>query len=454
MRLTADGGYGTFLGGSDNDYPHDIAIDSDGNSYVVGWAWSFDFPSAPGLGPLHGRTDGFVVKLDTEGNIVYATFLGGSQDDEVRSVAVNTVREAYITGGTSSSDFPTRNAQQPVLLSPGSAFVTKLKESGTDLVYSTFLGGQGRSLGVGIAVDPRDQAHVTGVTQSTSFPTTPHAFSSRPVRGTDSFVTKFTPTGSLKYSTLLGGLGCRASGIALGGENYEAGFADVFVTGTDQSRSIPGTPIPSPHTGGFWDAFVARLELEGTSLKYLAYIGGRVDEAGAAIALDQEDNAYVTGWAESDNFFTTDGVLLRSGLSIGSAAMVHHCFVVKLDQGGNLDYSILLQGDDDDWAGGIAVDNRGRVYVTGGTLSVDFPLTHDPLPSPPTQCTFIAILNNAGQLDCCTFLGGGQGTAIVVNEAGDVYVTGQANSARDFPVGAPTFRGGNDAYVARVHLLE
>lgn len=451
MPLTADG-YATFLGGRAVDEAFDVANDHDGNAYVVGWTWSFDFPSVPGFTTLRGRSDGFVIKLDGDGMIVYATFLGGSLDyDGASSVAVNSTGEAYITGWTSSPDFPTNHAYQPVRQGPVNAFVAKLNESGADLIYSTYLGGQSEDSGHGIAVDPLGYAYVTGVTHSTSFPTTPGVLSRGPVLIEDGFVAKFTPDGDLKYSTLLGGRGCFPTGIALGGEGYHGGSADAFVTGRAPG-SIRGTPTLPPRGG--LDAFVLRLDSGGTSLRYLSYIGGRFDDVAEGIAVDRNDNAYITGWAESDDFVTTDGARLHFAFS-PFGGLIHHAFVARFDPDGTLYYSVLLQGSDDDWGRDVAIDNSGNAFVTGGTFSIDFPTTPDALPRPPDDaCTFIGMLDQTGHLGYCTFFGGGQGRGIALDETGNVYVGGQATSVTDFfPVGTRgrRFAGGAwDAFVAKV----
>jgi len=453
MSLNTSDSYGTFLGGGSTDEMYDITVDHAGNTYVVGWTWSSDFPSAPGVTSFRGRSDAFVVKLDPAGMIVYATILGGSGDHDAASgVAVNARGFALVTGETSSRDFPVRRAYQPVLMGSMNAFVTVLTESGTGLIYSTYLGGQGEDAGCGIAVDGLGYAYVTGIAKSTSFPTTPGVLSRGPVNLMDTFVAKFTPEGSLKYSTLLGSVTCEGLAIALGGAGYDRGLADVFVAGRG-SRTIPGVPVASPYVAGSQEGFVIRLNKTGSALLYLAYLGGSSWDQCSGIAVDRADNAYITGYTESTDFFTTDRSTFRGGAS-SAGWPVHHAFVVKLDSAGTVDYSVLLQGVDDDWGRDIAVNNAGLAYITGGTYSSDFPITPDALSSRFFyESVFLSVVDDAGRLIYCTFFGEGQGEGITVDETANVYLSG-ITSALGFPIGAPRYAGGPlDTFVTRVRWI-
>jgi len=453
MPLSTLDSYGTFLGGGRSEEVSDITVDHAGNTYVVGWTWSSDFPSVPGVTSFRGSSDAFVVKLDPSGTIVYATILGGSGDhDSASGVAVTARGFACVTGETSSRDFPVRRAFQPTLMGSMNAFVTVLTESGTGLVYSTYLGGQGEDAGTGIAVDGLGYAYVTGIAKSTSFPTTAGVLSRGPVSFMDTFVAKFTPEGSLKFSTLLGGVNCEGLAIALGGAGIAGGLADVFVTGRSP-RTIPGVPVPSPYVGGIQEAFVVRLNRSGSALLYLAYLGGSSFDQGSGIAVDRGDNAYVTGHTESADFFTTDGSIFRAGAS-SAGWPVHHAFVVKLDAGGTVRYSMLLQGVDDDWGRDIAVNNAGLAYITGGTYSSDFPITPDALSSRFFyESVFLSVVDDAGRLIYSTFFGDGQGDGIAVDETANVYLAG-ITSALGFPIGGPRFAGGPvDVFVTRVRWV-
>ena len=191
--------YSTYLGGTGADAGYGIAVDSVGNAYAVGWTASSDFPVTAGAfqAALAGTANAFVSKLNPLGSaLAYSTYLGGNGVDEAFAVAVDINSIAHVTGGTTSSNFPTVGALQPnlngPLAFPGDAFVTKVDSSGGGLVYSSFLGGGDQDVGNGIAVDSASAVYVTGATSSTDFPTTPNAFQTVQAGLGDAFVTKLT----------------------------------------------------------------------------------------------------------------------------------------------------------------------------------------------------------------------------------------------------------------------
>src|SRR5262249_9402139 len=151
-----------------------IAVDASGNAYVIGSTASTNFPTAgsPFQGSNHGGFlgDAFVAKLNAAGAPVYSTYLGGSGTEEGKSIAVDGVGNAYVTGDTTSTDSPTASPLQPTYGGGvEDAFIAKLNATGSALVYSTYLGGSGQDSGNGIAVDPSGSAHVLGTTSSSNF---------------------------------------------------------------------------------------------------------------------------------------------------------------------------------------------------------------------------------------------------------------------------------------------
>src|SRR5207247_1687836 len=220
--------YSTYLGGANNDNASAVAVDAAGNAYVTGiTASATNFPPPAGAFPTasagagcRSLTDAFVTQLNPTGTaLVYSTYLGGRDFDNGEEVAVDAAGNAYVTGRTSSTDFPTTVAAfQTTSAGGGDAFVTKLNSTGSALVYSTFLGGaESSDGGFGIAVDALGNAYVTGLTNSTDFPTTAGAFQTTIGSTQSAFVTKLNPTGSaLVYSTYLGGSGgAEGTGIAV-----------------------------------------------------------------------------------------------------------------------------------------------------------------------------------------------------------------------------------------------
>src|SRR5438093_28989 len=247
--------------------------------------------------------------------LVYSTYLGGSSFDEGYAIAVDAATgNAYVTGYTDSPSFPTTPGAFQTTFKGGSGdvFVTQLNDSGSALVYSTYLGGNGFDLGFGIAVDSMGSAYVTGSTGSTDFPTTPGAFQTGiggPAEGpNDAFVTKLNPTGSgLVYSTYLGGNGFdRGFGIAVDsmGSAYVTGVTVPFTDPTPNFPTTPGAFRPNFGEGG-GDAFVTKLKPDGSGLVYSTYLGGTGSDTGFGIALGAGGNAYVTGVTDSTNFPTT-----------------------------------------------------------------------------------------------------------------------------------------------------
>jgi pimeloyl-ACP methyl ester carboxylesterase len=187
--------YSTYLGGNGTDYTWtgDIAVDSIGNAYAAGLTLSTDFPTANALqATLKGSYDAFVTKLNAAGSaLVYSTYLGGNAEDIGGGIAVDSTGNAYITGYTNSTDFPTANALQATLKGSYDAFVTKLNAAGSALVYSTYLGGNSIDTGYAIAVDSTGNAYITGYTNSTNF-STANALQATLRGSSDAFVTKIS----------------------------------------------------------------------------------------------------------------------------------------------------------------------------------------------------------------------------------------------------------------------
>lgn len=288
--------YSTYLGGSIDDWGSGIAVDASGNAYVTGFARSPNFPTTSGalqtaLGGS-GASDAFVTKLNPSGMaLLYSTYLGGGGGDGGSGIAVDGSGNAYVTGSTDSTDFPTTpGAFQTTLGSPdaSNAFVTKLNASGTALLYSTYLGGGGDpgsgtgDSGSGVAVDGAGDAYVTGSTHSTNFPITPGAFQTAFGGRGNAFVTKLNASGStLLYSTYLGGSGFYVEGDQIG--DVASGIAvdasgNAYVTGVTGSADFPTTPgtfqarLGGPV--GVSNAFVTKLNAGGTALLYSTYLGG------------------------------------------------------------------------------------------------------------------------------------------------------------------------------------
>jgi len=466
LPLIVDPGlvYSTYLGGKGDDSGYGIAVDSAGQAYVTGGTYSAtDFPKTAGAyNTLHnGTQDVFVTKLNSSGSaLVYSTYFGGSGDEPYisSSIAVADDGYAYVTGDTTSPDFPTTpGAFQTKFGGVYDAFVTKLKRDGSGLVYSTFLGGSdadGPDLGHAIAIDDAGHAYVTGFTYSTDFPTK-NALQTAIAGVSNAYVAKFNSSGSgLVYSTYLGGTVYDVGeGIAVDGDG------EAHVTGYTFSPDFPLKNAVQPILNGPADAFVTKLSGDGGSLVYSTFLGGSDFDAGGSISVDWSGNAYVTGDTYSANFPTTPGVFQPT---FGGG--VTDAFVTKLNRSGSaLVYSTFLGGEVDDHGHDIAVDSTGQAYVTGFTNSTMFPTTADAFDrtyngaGPPWFYgdAFVTKLNSHGSaLVYSTYLGGSLGDdlglGIAVGRSRKVYVTGSTNSMY-FPTtpGAfdPTYNGAGPPYL-------
>lgn len=455
--------YSTYLGGSADDLGFNIAVDSSGAAYITGQTLSTNFPvmspafgSCKSCGGASPTPDVFVTKLDSSGSsLVYSTYLGGSNSDVGLGIAVDTMRNAYVTGQTLSTDFPTMRAFQSSCkscsLSPplSDAFVTKLDPAG-NIVYSTYLGGSKSDLGAAIAADSTGNAYLTGPTASSDFPLLNPIASNNALQGTlDAFVTKFDPNGNLLSSTYLGGSGVDAGfGIAVDSTG-------IYVAGQTQSNNFP-TVNPFQGTfNGVADAFISKLSPDGLRLIYSTFLGGTNNDAATAIAVDSSGSAYVTGFTSSTDFPVTPGAfqtVYAGGLT--------DAFIAKLSAAGNaLVYSTYLGGTATDAANGIAVDAAGNANVVGGTSSSDFP-TANPVQGMYNGNTdaFVTRLVPAGCAPfLSTYLGGHStdiGTGVAADSSGNAFATGRTSS-NDFPVTTGAFQGmtggGFDAFVARLN---
>ncbi|MGH9799588.1 MAG: SBBP repeat-containing protein, partial [Blastocatellia bacterium] len=396
--------YSTYLGGGGEDIGFTITADATGNAYLAGATDSNDFPTKTGAfqGTRRGRLDVFVTKLNPDGSaIVYSTFLGGSADDVAGSIAADPQGNVYLTGETLSTDFPTRGAFQTSLKGGTDAFVTKLNSAGSQLVYSTFLGGNGKEIGYGIAVDGPGNAYITGIVSSTDFPTRTPAQATLGGR-VDAFLTKLNTDGNgLVYSTYFGG-SHDDGGFGVG----VSGPGEASITGFTTSINFPTKKAFQQSNAGGDDAIVARFDKDG-ALDFSSYLGGSGDDRGFDLATDPSGDAYLIGRTESINFPVKDAIQpklntgsasslgenrsyekrdatamgvygrdsnhlmsdseatanLLSSASSASSAVVRDGFVAKINKTGTVNYSTFLGGSDEEKVFGIAVDPQGNAYV-------------------------------------------------------------------------------------------
>ncbi len=365
--------YSTYLGGNGYDFGYGVALDSSGNACITGYTDSTNFPRKNAFQKTRGGGwDAFVTKLGPGGNtLVYSTYLGGSEDEGGSAIAVDSGGNAYVTGRTASRNFPLASPFQSAFAGGESdAFVAKLNDTGKALVYSTYLGGNDRDGGSGIAVDASGQAYVAGTTRSADF-LLENPFQNARLGSQDAFLLKLSPTGdALVYSTYLGGSDQEeGKGIAVDASG------NAYLTGNTRSADFPvKNPVPGlEHAAGYYDAFVTKFSPGGNTLLYSTYLGGTGLDYGVGIAVDAFSNAYVTGHTASSDF-PLEKAFVNEHRSFWDG------FVVKLTAAGNqLIYSSYLGGSKDDYARGIAVDSDDYAYVTGWTHSDDFLVTSNAL---------------------------------------------------------------------------
>jgi hypothetical protein len=425
--------YSTYLNGSGTSRATAIAVDSTGAAYVTGFTDSINFPMSggPAQSASGGSVDAFVTKLNSSGTaIVYSTYLGGSAEDQALSIALDNSQNAYVTGWTSSPNFPVSSPIQSSLAGVRNAFVARLNSVGNFLVYSTYLGGSGIDSGNGIALDSSGAAYITGSTTSTNFPIV-GAFQESSGGGQDGFVTRLNPAGNrIIYSTYLGGsLSDQGSSIAVDSNGA------AYVAGYTSSANFPVTAALQATNAGAPDAFVTKLSPAGSSLVYSTYLGGsgmEYVETGRSIAVDSSGSAYVTGTTASANFPTF--APMQAANAGGDDA-----FVVKLTPAGTaFVYSTYLGGSSIDFGESIAVDSSGYAYIAGYTASPDFPtLNADQAANGGGYDAFISKLSPSGaSLVEGDFLGGSgndEAYGVALDSSGAAYLAGQTGSS-NFPL--------------------
>ena len=434
--------FSSYLGANGGVTGESIALDSDGNIYIAGEVASNTYPTVNAVQPFfNGSNDIFVSKFDPAGKtLIYSTYLGSWGDDQAKAIVVDEDGNAYVTGFTSSTDFPVMNAVQPnfgggSVVNGGDAFVVKLSSSG-ELLFSTFLGGTLDDFGRAIALDPDGNICVVGTTASLNFPVV-NPYQAR-LNGSarDVFLTKLSSDGSaILYSSYFGGTAAEeGNAVAIDAEG------NWFVAGATSSANMPvKNPVQSRY-GTNRDAFVAKFSPDGKTLLFSTFLGGTADDWARSIAIDSAGNAYVTGYTANNTFPVKNPFRTFAGGT-------RDAFVVKYANDGTLVYSSLFGGSSTDEGYAVAVDANDDLYIAGFSQSLDLPLFGAVQTAIPTcktaPCTadlFVAKVNSAGTtLLYSTYYGGtgaDQPRAMAVSADGDVFVTGTTAST-NFPVSAP-----------------
>jgi len=386
--------------------------------------------------------------------IVFSTYLGGAGDDSGSSITRDASGNIYVTGSTTSTNFPTQGAAYATNKGLTDMFVTKINPTATNIIYSTYVGGSGIDRASGIAVDADGNAYVVGRVgdTSTDFPTTAGSLATTYRGGDfDAVVFKLNPAGNgLVYSTFLGAEdNDSAEGVALDSSR------NACVVGGTRSNGFPltGTAFQSFRAGDT-DAYFTKLNAAGSAVIYSTLLGGSSTDRSSGVVVDSTGMAYVAGYSGSADFPTQNAFQEFSGGSFDA-------FICKIDPTANgaasLLFSTYLGGIADDKAYGIAIDAAANnLYIAGQSSSNNLPLLN------PAQSAhggsydaFVARLSTTGTKIYTTYLGGSgddRATGIAVNGAGEAYVTGFTAST-NFPTATPmqiANGGGFDAFIAKL----
>jgi len=365
--------YSCLIGGENMDFGRGIKIDNDGNAFITGNSSSFDFPvtnQAYNKKLSDYSRDLVALKLNVSGDsLIYSTFIGPVTSNNPCSMDIDNLGNVYVFGKTSTSIdyFPVTSEAYDK--NPNDIFLCKLNSTGTDLVYSTFFGGSDKEDYLGITVDESGNAYLTGVTYSPDFPVTDGSLNGI-TPWSDGFVSKFNPSGSeLVYSKFLYRSHPRAITVDSYGNAYVTGCAspEFYTTPGSYKTIISGTE----------DVFVLKLSPSGSEILYSTFIGGSYSnwqrDLGLGITVDNTGNAYITGFTDTQDFPTTPDAY---NSSYGGGE--YDAFIFKLNpDGSELSYSTYIGGEEIDMGRSIAVDENGSVFIAGTTDSWDFPVTEN-----------------------------------------------------------------------------
>jgi len=451
--------YSTFLGGSGGERANSICVDSGGNVYVTGSTSSPDFPLVESYNDTYGGVfDCFILKLNSTGNgLLYATYIGGSAEDRGQSISVDSQNNVYVTGYTESIDFPLVNPIDS-LQESGEAFVLKLSSDGSSLVYSTLLGGSDTDYPRALALSSTNEVYITGSTSSPDFPTVSaydDSFNGGvEFFGGDCFVTKLESDGSsLLFSTYVGG-----GQIDQGRSIRVDSSGNAYVVGYTNSTDFPTqSAYDSTYNGGSYDVFAFKLAVDGASLSYSTFVGGMSSDMAYSLAIDSSNNIYVTGTTASSDFPVVNAF---SDTNNGSG----DCFVFKLGStGSSLLYSTFVGGSDYEYGWSIEVDTNGMAIVVGSTSSTDFPTVnaYDSIYNGGHRdCILFTLSSTGDSIPFSSFIGGSEGDyaySVAIDDSNGIYVCGQTASD-DFPITSAydsSFSGGTyDVFVMKMELSE
>ncbi|MDN3643151.1 SBBP repeat-containing protein [Lutimonas halocynthiae] len=367
--------YITQLGGSQWDAVQGLISDSEGNIYAVGTTYSADFPININefQSKFGGMSDAFVLKLNTKGEIMWSTFIGGSKNEDGRGIALDQQGNVHIVGRTESNDFPILpGALQPKSAGKIDTFFATLNSEGK-MMTTSYLGGSGNDIGFSIDIDNKGRRYIAGTTNSSDFPLYNSIQETKHGKD-DIFFAVIDATGStLEYSSYLGGdENEQLYGLALGPNE------NIFLTGITNSSDFPTTPNGyQPIHSGESDVFVSKFNIQEKRMTYSTFLGGEGDDSSRDLIIDDEGNAFIVGKTTSTNFpiVNNSHSMLRGRTD---------AFITLLDSSGSfLIYSTIFGGQGMETFEGVALGNDGSLTVSGLSSSLDYPTVN------PIQDSFL-----------------------------------------------------------------
>ncbi len=409
--------WGTYLGGTLIDQCKAIRLDSENNAVIIGFTNSLDIPAPDGYDTtFNGSWDIYAAKMTADENsLLWATFIGGSQDDYGYSAVIDSEDNIIISGNTDSDDIPVINGYDSSLSGPLDMYICKLNPDGNCLLWATYLGGEGMDSGLGIVTDSEDNIYITGWTGSDDIPV--HGgFDNTRNGDIDIYVAKISPGGNaVLWGSFLGGSGNdQGRAIALDNEN------NILITGFTNSDDNPCPNSYDDTFNGEWDIYAAKLSGDGKSILWGTYIGGSNEDYGRCIALDSDNNAVIGGFTSSGDIPVPDGLNNSFGgdydaylakLAFNGNSMIwgsyigdnldDYCYaldtdsndfvlagissryqenVVNMDllkispEGDTLEWEFYFDGNSEDYCFSLAADKYDNILIAGQSASFNMPV--------------------------------------------------------------------------------
>ncbi|MCE7736056.1 MAG: hypothetical protein GPJ54_14335 [Candidatus Heimdallarchaeota archaeon] len=461
--------YSTFLGGSEFDDGYSTTSDLEGNIYVAGMTTSLDFPVLSGFDKSNlrgGVRTAFVAKFSPDGDLLFTSLLGGQSHDTASAIAINSENEIIVVGITRSSDFfTTLNAYGQIFngkvfvpgqtVCCGDAFLTIISGTGSEILYSSFIGGSGAEADIGLVLDKEDNIYISGITTSADFPITSGSYQIELAGGFDSFVSKFTPNGTnLIYSTYIGG--AKDEIIRGGGVNgHNVGIDkdnNIYLTGGTKSDDFPTTADAyNDILAGSQDAYYLKLANNGSKLLYSTLFGGQFQDVGWGLDVNSDNSVHIVGLTDSPEYPTSSDAFQSEYIG-GCSSWSGLCgdsFLTVFSQNDDMSYSTFFGGDKWELFTSVGIDNFGRTIISGFTESSNFPLMDG------YQTEYggglydgsIVIFDENLTLIYSTYLGGSireLTNDVTITELNDIYVTGWSRSS-EFPVSDNAYDSSPDA---------